>query len=148
MQNIRPAAVANMFYPGDAHALAQQVQTFLTDGKPRDITPKALIVPHAGYIYSGAIAAAAYATLRPIASHIRRVILLGPAHRVAAHGLVLPDADAFDTPLGRVMIDSNAASTIARLPQVSTSSEAHEQEHSLEVQLPRCWNPYGAVRKH
>lgn len=136
MQNIRPAAVANMFYPGDAHALLQQVQEFLMDAKPYNLIPKALIVPHAGYIYSGAIAAAAYATLRPIALRIKRVILLGPAHRVAVHGLALPDADAFDTPLGRVMIDVKAASTIDHLPQVTVSSAAHEQEHSLEVQLP------------
>ncbi len=136
MQNIRPTAVANMFYPGDAHALARQVQDFLTDAQPYSLIPKALIVPHAGYIYSGAIAAAAYATLRPIASHIRRVILLGPAHRVAVHGLVLPDADAFDTPLGLVMIDAEAARALDHLPQVHVSSEAHKLEHSLEVQLP------------
>lgn len=158
-----------MFYPGDAHALLQQVQKFLIGAKPYNLIPsgheesihhdrlphpnllpsvegtneslrefnvKALIVPHAGYIYSGAIAAAAYATLRPIALRIKRVILLGPAHRVAVHGLALPDADAFDTPLGRVMIDTDAARTISHLPQVIVSSAAHEQEHSLEVQLP------------
>jgi len=102
----------------------------------REFNIKALIVPHAGYIYSGAIAATAYATLRPVAARIRRVILLGPTHRVAVRGLALPDADAFDTPLGRVMLDADAARVIGRLPQVCVSSQAHAQEHSLEVQLP------------
>src|SRR3990172_2641627 len=82
------------------------------------------------------LAAPAYATLRPIASRIRRVVLLGPTHRVAVRGLALPGADAFDTPLGRVMLDTAAASAIAHLPQVSVSAQAHALEHSLEVQLP------------
>jgi AmmeMemoRadiSam system protein B len=101
-----------------------------------DLAPKALIVPHAGYIYSGAIAATAYVTLRPHAAQIRRVVLLGPTHRVAVRGLALPAADAFETPLGRVMLDASAAAEIARLPQVTVSAEAHALEHSLEVQLP------------
>jgi AmmeMemoRadiSam system protein B len=100
------------------------------------LVPKALIVPHAGYIYSGAIAATAYATLIPIAPHIRRVVLLGPTHRVAVGGLALPGVDAFDTPLGRVMLDKVLAQSIVRLPQVSINDSAHAQEHSLEVQLP------------
>ncbi len=107
-----------------------------TNESLREFNIKALIVPHAGYIYSGAIAATAYATLRPVAARIRRVILLGPTHRVAVRGLALPDADAFDTPLGRVMLDADAARVIGRLPQVCVSSQAHAQEHSLEVQLP------------
>ena len=105
MSAIRPPAVAGMFYPADAGQLAREVQGFLTHAHPFNLSPKALIVPHAGYIYSGAIAATAYATLIPVAGRIRRVVLLGPTHRVAVRGLALPGVDAFDTPLGLVMLD-------------------------------------------
>lgn len=136
MPAIRPPAVAGQFYPGDPGELALAVQTFLAEASPFDLIPKALIVPHAGYLYSGAIAATAYATLRPIAARIRRVVLLGPTHRVAVRGLALPGATAFDTPLGRVMLDTAAAQSIAHLPQVGVSAQVHALEHSLEVQLP------------
>ncbi len=137
MIDVRPPAVAGMFYPADPRQLANDVQNFLTEARPsQELSPKALIVPHAGYIYSGAIAGSAYATLKDIAPRIHRVVLLGPTHRVAVRGLALPDAKAFDTPLGRVELDADAMRTISRLPQVVTSSEAHAQEHSLEVQLP------------
>ena len=136
MQAIRPAAVAGMFYPADPQQLAHEVQKFLHEANPRALNPKALIVPHAGYIYSGAIAASAYATLRGIAPRLRRVVILGPTHRVAVRGLALPDAEAFDTPLGRVPLDTDAMRTLAQLPQVVVSNEVHELEHSLEVQLP------------
>ncbi len=106
MQNIRPAAVAGMFYPAEPKQLARDVQQYLADARPFDLVPKALIVPHAGYVYSGAIAATAYATLRKIAPRIHRVVLLGPTHRVAVRGLALPGADAFDAPLGRVTRDA------------------------------------------
>lgn len=134
--SIRAPAVAGMFYPADPRRLAQDVDEYLSSVHPQDLRPKALIVPHAGYIYSGAIAASAYATLKHIAARIRRVILLGPAHRVAVHGLALPDADTFATPLGNVMLDREAMQAIAHFPQIGTSSEAHALEHSLEVQLP------------
>ncbi len=137
MVDVRPSAVAGMFYPADPGDLARDVQSFLTEARPsQELRPKALIVPHAGYIYSGAIAGSAYATLKDIAPRIRRVVLLGPTHRVAVRGLALPDAKAFDTPLGRVELDADAMRAISRLPQVVISSEAHAQEHSLEVQLP------------
>lgn len=136
MPAIRPPAVAGLFYPADPRQLAHDVQALLAAAKPHSLTPKALIVPHAGYIYSGPIAATAYATLSPLAKRIRRVVLLGPTHRVAVHGLALPGAEAFDTPLGRVMLDAEAARSIAHLPQVTVNAEAHELEHSLEVQLP------------
>ena len=96
MSAIRPPAVAGMFYPADAGQLAGEVQGFLTHAHPFNLIPKALIVPHAGYIYSGAIAATAYATLIPVAGRIHRVVLLGPTHRVAVRGLALPGVDAFD----------------------------------------------------
>ncbi|MDP1997408.1 MAG: AmmeMemoRadiSam system protein B [Gallionella sp.] len=136
MSTVRQPAVAGMFYPADPRQLAHDVQHFLAGARQHELIPKALIVPHAGYIYSGAIAATAYATLQPIAARIRRVILLGPTHRVAVRGLALPGADAFDTPLGRITLDANAARLIAHLPQVTVSAQAHALEHSLEVQLP------------
>jgi AmmeMemoRadiSam system protein B len=136
MSTVRPAAVAGMFYPADPRQLEHEVQKYLAAARPQALRAKALIVPHAGYVYSGAIAASAYATLKTIAPRIRRVILLGPTHRVAVDGLVLPDTDTFDTPLGRIQLDIEAMNTISKLPQVSVSGEAHEQEHSLEVQLP------------
>lgn len=136
MTTIRPPAVAGLFYPADTEELALDIQQLLIDAEQHNLRPKALIVPHAGYAYSGAIAATAYNTLRPVASTIKRVILLGPTHRVAVHGLALPNVDVFDTPLRQVKLDSDAMQTIAHLPQVSTSAEAHAMEHSLEVQLP------------
>jgi len=136
MTVIRQPAVAGMFYPGDALKLSQDIKTYLADAKPVDRNPKALIVPHAGYMYSGPIAASAYATLQRNASRIRRVVLLGPTHRVAVRGLALPGADAFETPLGRVTLDAEGARAISQLQQVTTSSQAHALEHSLEVQLP------------
>jgi len=136
MPTVRPPAVAGMFYPAEADQLKHDVQQFLAGAAPHDLLPKALIVPHAGYVYSGAIAATAYATLAACAGRIRRVVLLGPTHRVTARGLALPGVDAFDTPLGRVMLDQAAVQSIAHLPQVCVSEQVHEQEHSLEVQLP------------
>ncbi len=136
MPTVRPPAVAGMFYPNNTQQLAHDVQQLLARASAFDLLAKALIAPHAGYIYSGAIAATAYATLVPYAARIRRVVLLGPTHRIAVRGLALPGADAFDTPLGRVMLDAAAVSAIARLPQVTVSAQAHALEHSLEVQLP------------
>ena len=136
MQNIRSTAVAGLFYPAEPGVLAHDVRAMLAAARPTELNPKALIVPHAGYVYSGAIAASAYAALKNIAPDIRRVVLLGPTHRVAVHGLALPGAGAFATPLGTVQVDAAAAQAIARLPQVTVSTQAHAQEHSLEVQLP------------
>jgi AmmeMemoRadiSam system protein B len=136
MSTVRQPAVAGLFYPVEPKQLAHDVQQLLAEARPFDLIPKALIVPHAGYVYSGAIAATAYATIRTIAPRIRCVVLLGPTHRVAVHGLALPGVDAFDTPLGRVMLDAAGARAIAHLPQVSVSAQAHSLEHSLEVQLP------------
>ncbi|MDD2720790.1 MAG: AmmeMemoRadiSam system protein B [Gallionella sp.] len=133
---VRPPAVAGMFYPADADELARQLAQFLDLAPLFDLQPKALIVPHAGYIYSGSIAASAYAALRNVAHRIRRVVLLGPTHRVAVRGLALPGVEAFDTPLGRVMLDGEAAQRIAQLPQVCVNRATHAEEHALEVQLP------------
>jgi MEMO1 family protein len=136
MNSVRPPAVADLFYPADPARLACAIQDFLSEVQPQHMAPKALIVPHAGYIYSGAIAASAYATLTGIAARIRRVVLLGPTHRVAVCGLALPDTDAFETPLGRVRLDAEAIHSLAGFPQVTVNAEAHAEEHALEVQLP------------
>jgi len=135
----RPAAVAGMFYTGEAPALASEIATLLAEASAPaagQMPPKALIVPHAGHIYSGPIAASAYALLQPMRQQIRRVVLFGPAHRVAIAGLALPDADAFATPLGVVPLDREAMGQAVTLPQVSINAAAHATEHSLEVQLP------------
>jgi AmmeMemoRadiSam system protein B len=125
-----------MFYPADAAQLAREVRTFVDAAQPTKLRPKALIVPHAGYIYSGPVAGSAYATLKGISGHIRRVVLLGPTHRFPVNGLALPDTEAFDTPLGRIALDVEGMRKLARLPQVVVSDSAHALEHSLEVQLP------------
>ena len=139
MTTVRPAAVAGLFYPRDPRQLAAEV-TELLDGveqfEPKLDFPKALIVPHAGYVYSGPVAAAAYDAVAPGRGIIQRVVMMGPVHRVAVRGLALPGAEAFDTPLGRVPIDAQALRLLLDLPQVVTSAAAHAQEHSLEVQLP------------
>jgi AmmeMemoRadiSam system protein B len=132
----RPPAVAGMFYTGDPERLAGEVASMLAEARPAAMTPKALIVPHAGHVYSGPIAASAYALLAPLASRIRRVVLFGPAHRVAVRGLALPDVEAFATPLGTVLLDAEAMRAARALPQVVVSDAAHAAEHSLEVQLP------------
>lgn len=135
---VRPAAVAGMFYPGNPTQLAAEVRSLLAE-KPvaeNQAQLKAIIAPHAGYIYSGPIAAAVYARLAPWRHAIRRVILLGPTHRVAVRGLAVPSSDAFATPLGDVRIDGEARAAIADLSQVVVSDVAHAQEHSLEVHLP------------
>jgi hypothetical protein len=139
MHSVRPAAVAGTFYPGDARALAAEVEDLLggvEQAVPRLGYPKALVVPHAGYIYSGSVAARAYDELGAARGSVRRVVLLGPVHRVPVKGLAVPSAGAFATPLGVVRVDSEALREVRDLPQVVTSDPAHALEHSLEVQLP------------
>lgn len=134
----RPAAVAGMFYPDNPATLKRTVNDLLADATVGESVrpPKALIVPHAGYIYSGAVAASAYARLAELRDRIRRVVLLGPTHRVYVRGLALPDADRFATPLGDIPLDRDGMQRLSGLPQVSFSAAAHQMEHSLEVQLP------------
>jgi len=137
MTSIRPAAVAGTFYPKDAAELTSTVQGFMDDVQvPDESPPKAIIAPHAGYVYSGAVAARAYARITPIADQIHRVILLGPCHRVAVQGLALSGADYYETPLGRVALDKDAAAEILDMPQVQVFDATHAQEHSLEVHVP------------
>jgi len=134
--NIRPAAVANLFYPGDAAVLQRDILEYIAAASVRGPTPKALIVPHAGYMYSGPVAAQAYAQLAHARHTIKRVILLGPSHRVSLRGLAVPGVDYFKTPLGNIQLDRNAINKILQLPQVQEYDLSHQQEHSLEVQLP------------
>ena len=139
MSRVRPAAVSGSFYPGERAALVRMVDHLLSEAAASAGSgplPKAIIVPHAGYVYSGAVAASAYAGLRGRSAGIKRVILLGPAHRLPVRGLALPAAERFVTPLGAIDVDQDAASAILRLPQVTVSEAAHAREHSLEVQLP------------
>ena len=98
--------------------------------------PKAIIAPHAGYIYSAPVAASVYRRLRPLHARIRRVILLGPSHRVGFSGLALSSADFFATPLGKIPVDHSEDESLTQLPQVSVLDQAHSMEHSLEVHLP------------
>jgi len=139
VSEVRPAAVAGTFYPRDARELETEIADLL-DGvenlAPRFGHPKALIVPHAGYIYSGPVAARAYDELSAARGVVQRVVLLGPVHRVPVRGLALPGAEAFDTPLGRVPVDAEAVRMLSLHRQVVVSPAAHAMEHSLEVQLP------------
>jgi hypothetical protein len=132
----RPPAVSGTFYPSDATALAAQVDKFVA-ARPYDATPpKAIVVPHAGYVYSGPIAGTGYAAIEPLAGVIERVVVLGPAHRVPVDGLAVSSADAFVTPLGAVPIDSDAREIALACPGVSVDDMAHAPEHSIEVHLP------------
>lgn len=135
-QITRPAAVAGSFYPGSASTLGDQVAALLAAANACSGTAKALIVPHAGFIYSGPIAASAYRALTKSAATIRRVVIFGPAHRVWVPGLASTAAVAFATPVGRVPVDQKALAAVMHLPQVSIDELAHAQEHSIEVQLP------------
>jgi hypothetical protein len=146
---VRDAAVAGRFYPGNPIELAATVDHYLAEAKPPPgPVPKAIIAPHAGYIYSGPVAATAYARLKPAKGTITRVVLLGPCHRVPLRGLALSSAAAFATPLGHVPIDKAAIQTILDLPHVKIFDETHADEHSLEVHLPflqRTLGPFSLV---
>ncbi len=136
MNTLRKPAVAGSFYPERPEILRKMIWQFLDEAPAGGAVPKALIAPHAGYIYSGPIAASAYKRLLSAKDRIKRVVLLGPSHRVGFEGLALSSADAFLTPLGSISIDKEAYKLIAHLPQVFVLEQAHQREHSLEVHLP------------
>ena len=137
MPTTRAAAVAGLFYPGDATALAAEVDAYLAQAHPGVApAPKAIIAPHAGYIYSGPVAAAVYARLAPLRGRVKRVVLAGPAHRVYVQGAAIPSVESFATPLGPVPLDREALQRLQALPFVEVSDRAHVQEHCLEVHLP------------
>jgi AmmeMemoRadiSam system protein B len=137
---IRQPAVAGMFYPGDKAELHQTIDTYLQEAMEKhpeaQAIPKAIIVPHAGYIYSGPVAASAYARLLPAREQIHRVILLGPSHRVPFRGLASSSATHFVTPLGQIPLDRQLIEKLQAFPQVKQLDQAHAVEHSLEVHLP------------
>ncbi|MES9905465.1 MAG: AmmeMemoRadiSam system protein B [Sedimenticola sp.] len=137
MNEIKQPAVAGLFYPSDTDELKADVRRFLAEAKPgADRPPKALIAPHAGYIYSGPVAGSAYAGLQHSSSTISRVILLAPAHRLGFSGLARSSARQFRTPLGDIPVDREAIESISGLPQVQLLDAAFAEEHSIEVQLP------------
>jgi AmmeMemoRadiSam system protein B len=140
-RDVRPAAVAGLFYPAEPEALRARIAHCLnasgpygSDGPGRP--PKMVIVPHAGYEYSGAVAAHAYARLSGRRDQVKRVVLIGPAHRAALRAMALPGVDAFETPLGQVPLDQAATADLDGLTQVRRDDLPHAGEHSLEVQLP------------
>ena len=133
---VRPAAVAGSFYPSDPVTLASDVRRMLDAVPTGGAVPKAIIAPHAGYIYSGPIAASVYARLSNARREISRVILIGPAHRVGFAGVAVSSAAAFQTPLGEIPLDAEIIEKLKSMPGVVTLDEAHAQEHSLEVHLP------------
>ena len=133
----RPPAVADAFYPGNPRKLTRQLAQFLADTRQSDqAPPKAIVVPHAGYVYSGPIAASAYACLKPAAHRIRKVVLLGPSHRVSFRGIAATDWRFYETPLGRVAVDHQSTAPLMRDGRLSVLDQAHAHEHSLEVQVP------------
>ncbi len=136
MSVVRKPAAAGLFYPRDAPKLRAEVERYLAQASPEGPPLKAVIVPHAGYDYSGPIAASAYARVRPAHATITRVVLLGPSHRVPFEGLAASGADAFETPLGLVSLDAAGVAAALALPSVRVLDAAHATEHSLEVHLP------------
>lgn len=136
-QHTREPAVAGSFYPADPGQLREAIHGYLHAATTAPASaPKAIIAPHAGYIYSGPVAASVYARLQPLRKQIQRVVLLGPSHRVPFRGLAMSSADAFNTPLGDIPLDRTALDSLNDLPQVHCLDEAHRLEHSLEVHLP------------
>jgi AmmeMemoRadiSam system protein B len=138
MGAVRPPAVAGSFYPADAGRLRAAVEGYLAaaDGARAAATPKAVIAPHAGYVYSGPVAGHAFAALGHNAPRIRRAVVVGPAHFVPFRGIAAPGAAAFCTPLGEVPLDQDAIDALRDLPQVKLADAPHEPEHALEVELP------------
>jgi hypothetical protein len=136
MGKIRKPAVAGTFYPDDESQLKKLILNYLRSDKPGPNPPKAVIVPHAGYIYSGSIAGTAYDLIARTCKYVRRVVLIGPSHFVPISGIALSTADAFETPLGNIPIDKKAYQKITEEDGVLYSDQAHKEEHSLEVQLP------------
>ena len=146
---VRPAAVAGTFYPSDEGVLRAQLMGFLeaaAGAHGDEPAPKALVAPHAGTIYSGPVAASAYVRLRSVRDAVRRVVLLGPAHRVPLRGIAASSARAFATPFGDVALDTALREELLTLPQVHIDDEAHRLEHSLEVHLPFLQQVLGAFQ--
>lgn len=136
---VRPAVVAGVFYPAEVGELRRQLADAFDRAVQPDAdapVPSALVAPHAGYVYSGPVAATAYLRLAPAAEWIHRVVVLGPSHRVPLRGMALSSADAWETPLGAVPVEAGTLEAIGHLSGVAVDDVAHAPEHSLEVQLP------------
>ncbi len=136
MSLVRHPAVAGAFYPAEPEKLQSMIDGYLQQVTASAPPPKAMIVPHAGYIYSGPVAASAYARLKVIHDKVSRVVLLGPSHRVGFKGLAVSHAEFFKTPLGDIPLDTASIDQLLELPFVEYLDQAHYLEHSLEVQLP------------
>ncbi len=142
---VRPPAVAGTFYPSEPRRLRGEVAACLAAApEPEPPFPRAVVAPHAGYVYSGPVAGSAFRAVAPLAGRVRRVVVLGPSHYVAFRGLALPVAERFRTPLGEVAVDAAARAELAGLPQVATDNRPHEREHALEVELPFLQSVLGA----
>ncbi len=136
---IRQPAVAGSFYPASRGELEPMLEQLLNEAGQApefNLAPKAIIAPHAGYVYSGPIAASAYRSLNSISHLINRVVLLGPSHHLPFYGLASSRASHFATPLGLIPLDRASLETLGTLSQVNVNDDAHTPEHSLEVQLP------------
>lgn len=134
-EKVRPPAVSGSFYPARPERLRAEVERLLTAAPDGGAPPKAVIAPHAGYVYSGAVAAQAFATLRNAAPE-QRVVVVGPAHYVPIDGIAIPTAEAFETPLGHVPLDLAALDCLSRLASVTAADAPHAPEHAIEVELP------------
>jgi AmmeMemoRadiSam system protein B len=149
---VRAPAVAGTFYPAEPRALTSALEGYLAAARrrrgtqPAGAPPKALIAPHAGYVYSGPVAASAYVEVEGLRGVVERVVLLGPSHRVPLRGIAASTAERFATPLGEIPVDREAIDAIAPLPQVKRLDAPHEWEHSLEVQLPFLQHVLGDFR--
>lgn len=145
VSRVRPAALGGSFYPADPAALARQVDDDLGKAGTFHGKPKAIIAPHAGFVYSGEIAGAAYAALRARRNEIRRVVLLGPCHQVAVRAFAVPSFQAFATPLGMLPLDRDGIARALAVPGVEQRDDTHIPEHSLETQLPFLQRLLGAI---
>ncbi len=146
MNRVQPPVVAGIFYPDAPDELRQQVHTYLAAATKGPSSPKALIAPHAGYIYSGPVAGSAYAQLSSLNGLITRVVILAPSHHLAFRGIACSSAQQFETPLGGLEVDIGALEQILVMPQVRLLDDAFAREHSLEVHLPFIQETLGNVQ--
>src|SRR5262245_13777586 len=131
----RSPAVAGVFYPAEPDALDRMVRSFFEGARGDRVPAKAIVAPHAGYIYSGPIAGTSFGSVARLADQVTRVILIGPSHFMQFAGLAAPSATGLVTPLGVVAVDTTALACVLRLPQVRVFDQPHEREHALEVEL-------------
>jgi MEMO1 family protein len=142
----RAPAVAGSFYPRSAETLSRTIAALLADaGDPKRPRPRGVIVPHAGYAYSGRVAASAFADVRGLRGQIERAVVIGPAHFVPFHGIAAPSDSFFATPLGEVPIDVATIAALSAETLVALDNKPHTREHALEVELPFLQTIFGEV---